>query len=56
MAVLAPGRNRWRYEEHVKLTVRTPEVEPFVALMRRYCIDYTTVHDVSVIDDIMRTD
>lgn len=32
------------------------EVEPFVALMRRYCIDYTTVHDASVCDDIMRDD
>jgi hypothetical protein len=28
-------------------------VEPFVALMRRYCIDYTNVHDASVCDDIM---
>ena len=32
------------------------EVEPYVALMRRYCIDYTTVHDASVCDDIMRED
>jgi hypothetical protein len=28
-------------------------VEPFVALMRRYCIDYTNVHDQSVCDEIM---
>lgn len=28
-------------------------VEPFVALMRRYCIDYTNSHDQSVCDDIM---
>ena len=27
--------------------------EPFVALMRRYCIDYTARHDLSVCDDIM---
>lgn len=32
------------------------EVEPLVALMRRYCIDYTTVHDLSVCDDIMADD
>jgi hypothetical protein len=31
-------------------------MEPYLALMRRYCIDYTTVHDVSVCDDIMRED
>ena len=30
-----------------------PSVEPFVALMRRYCIDYTARHDLSVCDDIM---
>jgi hypothetical protein len=28
-------------------------VEPFVALMRRYCIDYTNAHDPSVCDEIM---
>jgi predicted ester cyclase len=28
-------------------------MEPFVALMRRYCIDYTNRHDQSVCDDIM---
>lgn len=28
-------------------------MEPFVALMRRYCIDYTSVHDASVCDEIM---
>jgi predicted ester cyclase len=27
--------------------------EPFVTLMRRYCIDYTARHDLSVCDDIM---
>ena len=27
--------------------------EPFVALMRRYCIDYTARHDLSVCDEIM---
>src|SRR5438552_2751292 len=27
--------------------------EPFVALMRRYCIDYTARHDLSLCDDIM---
>lgn len=32
------------------------EVHPYVALMRRYCIDYTTVHDATVCDDIMRDD
>jgi predicted ester cyclase len=31
-------------------------MEPFVALMRRYCIDYTSVHDASVCDDIMADD
>lgn len=30
--------------------------EPFVALMRRYCIDYTNSHDLSVCDEIMRAD
>jgi hypothetical protein len=29
------------------------KVEPFVALMRRYCIDYTNSHDQSVCDEIM---
>lgn len=28
-------------------------MEPFVSLMRRYCIDYTNVHDQSVCDEIM---
>ncbi|MGH8311188.1 MAG: ester cyclase, partial [Steroidobacteraceae bacterium] len=28
-------------------------MEPFVALMRRYCIDYTNSHDLSVCDEIM---
>ena len=28
-------------------------MEPSVALMRRYCIDYTNVHDQSVCDEIM---
>ena len=28
-------------------------MEPFVALMRRYCIDYTNSHDQSVCDEIM---
>lgn len=28
-------------------------MEPFVALMRRYCLDYTARHDMSVCDDIM---
>ncbi len=32
------------------------EIHPAVALMRRYCIDYTTVHDASVCDDIMAED
>lgn len=31
-------------------------MEPFVALMRRYCIDYTSVHDQSVCDEIMAED
>ena len=30
--------------------------EPFVALMRRYCIDYTNSHDLSVCDGIMEPD
>jgi ketosteroid isomerase-like protein len=29
---------------------------PFVALMRRYCIDYTNSHDQSVCDEIMHPD
>lgn len=29
---------------------------PFVALMRRYCIDYTNCHDQSVCDEIMHPD
>lgn len=28
-------------------------VEPFVALMRRYCLDYTGRHDLTVCDEIM---
>src|SRR5574338_393530 len=28
-------------------------MEPFVALMRRYCVDYTNRHDQSVCDEIM---
>ena len=28
-------------------------MHPFVALMRRYCIDYTSSHDLSVCDEIM---
>jgi len=32
------------------------DIHPYVALMRRYCIDYTTVHDASVCDDIMADD
>jgi predicted ester cyclase len=31
-------------------------VEPFVALMRAYCIDYTNSHDLSVCDSIMEPD
>lgn len=31
-------------------------MEPFVALMRRYCIDYTNRHDASVCDEIMHPD
>lgn len=31
-------------------------MEPFVALMRRYCIDYTNAHDQSVCDEIMHPD
>jgi ketosteroid isomerase-like protein len=31
-------------------------MEPFVALMRRYCIDYTNSHDQSVCDAIMHPD
>lgn len=31
-------------------------MEPFVALMRRYCIDYTNRHDQSVCDQIMHPD
>jgi hypothetical protein len=33
-----------------------PGIEPFVALMRRYCIDYTNSHDLSVCDSIMEPD
>ena len=31
-------------------------MHPFVALMRRYCIDYTNSHDQSVCDEIMEPD
>ncbi|MEY2468087.1 MAG: hypothetical protein QOF21_785 [Actinomycetota bacterium] len=31
-------------------------MHPFVALMRRYCIDYTNSHDLTVCDDIMEPD
>ena len=31
-------------------------MEPFVALMRRYCIDYTCVHDLAVTEKIMDAD
>jgi hypothetical protein len=31
-------------------------VHPFVALMRRYCIDYTNSHDQSLYDEIMEPD
>lgn len=31
-------------------------MEPYVALMRRYCVDYTTAHDPSVCDEIMSED
>ena len=31
-------------------------MEPFVALMRTYCIDYTNSHDLSVCDSIMEPD
>jgi hypothetical protein len=30
-----------------------PPPPPFVALMRRYCVDYTSRHDLSVCDEIM---
>lgn len=32
------------------------DIHPAVALMRRYCIDYTNVHDLSVCDSLMRED
>ena len=31
-------------------------MHPFVALMRKYCIDYTNSHDQSLYDEIMRPD
>jgi hypothetical protein len=31
-------------------------MHPFAAIMRRYCIDYTNVHDLSVCDEIMAPD
>jgi len=31
-------------------------MHPFVALMRRYCIDYTSAHDISQIETIMSDD
>jgi hypothetical protein len=32
------------------------EMHPFVALMRKYCIDYTNSHDQSLYDEIMEPD
>src|SRR5690606_15985147 len=40
----------------VSVAPRRPLVEPYVALMRRYCVDYTTAHDPSVCDEIMSED
>jgi len=34
----------------------TPSPDPFVALMRRYVVDYTNSHDLSVCDEIMEPD
>lgn len=31
-------------------------IEPFVALMRRYCVDYTNRHDLSICAEIMEPD
>ncbi len=31
-------------------------MDPFAALMRTYCIDYTNSHDLSVCDSIMEPD
>lgn len=28
-------------------------IHPYLALLRRYCIDYTNVHDLSLVDDLM---
>jgi hypothetical protein len=36
--------------------VADPTMHPFVALMRKYCIDYTNSHDQSLYDEIMETD
>jgi hypothetical protein len=33
-----------------------PTMHPFVALMRRYCIDYTNSHDQSLYDELMEPD
>ena len=33
-----------------------PSPDPFVALMRRYVVDYTNAHDLSVCDEIMEPD
>lgn len=33
-----------------------PAPDPFVALMRRYVVDYTNAHDLSVCDEIMEPD
>jgi hypothetical protein len=35
---------------------RYGHLHPFVALMRRYCIDYTNSHDLSICDSIMSAD
>lgn len=32
------------------------QADPYLTLMRRYCVDYTSVHDMSVIDEIMSPD
>lgn len=34
----------------------TPAMDPFVALMRRYVVDYTNSHDLAVCDEIMEPD
>jgi hypothetical protein len=37
-------------------TADTAGMHPFVALMRKYCIDYTNSHDQSLYDEIMEPD